>query len=414
MYNQLSKNIKEKFQVIYSEHKPGGLVIFKSQNQKWGVIKNDSEILIAAQYESMQFEENKNWFIGVNFNKGNRDGNWSYYIHSVDGNLKYQTKKYNSIGIDSFGNIICKKGNEFGLLNDDLEEIISPKYKILNSLSKTLFQAKVAHKFGIIDFKEQIIHDFTISNVFGSFKNDLLVINENEQFYQIDSKGLQKNVLPYTHIIRAKSNTYLAPNMDDKNKFKIVANGTNKNKGYEIDDMFNISGNWGIIDEKGDVVIKPQYAFIDFFRSCKYYKVAEGKLEFDFNGDDKWIAKGVNWGIIGKGNTILIPLKYDWIEEISENTFAVNIGGTIFYNDNYQEDYWTVKGGRWGVLNIKNEEIVPIEYSSIMLNWFRVKDFVFVQKNTIRFNGELEYDVFDFQGNKIERNKPNYKEHRFY
>jgi len=57
---------------------------------------------------------------------------------------------------------------------------------------------------------------------------------------------------------------------------------------------------------------------------------------------------------------------------------------------------------------------VPIEYDTIMLNWFRVKDFVFVQKNTAHFNGELAYDVFDFNGKKIERNKPNYKEHMFY
>jgi len=186
------------------------------------------------------------------------------------------------------------------------------------------------------------------------------------------------------------------------------------NEDYEIDDMFNYSGNWAILDEIGNVIIEPQFAFIDFFRSSEYYKVAEGKLNFDFNSDDKWVVKGVNWGVIGNDNSELIPTEYDWIEEISENLFAVNIGGTVFYNDNYQEEYWTVKGGKWGVRNKNHKEIVPVEYDSIMLNWFRVKDFIFVQKNTVQFNGDLDYDVFDFKGRKVERNKPNYKEHMFY
>lgn len=414
MDNQLPRNIRDKFQVIYSEHKPGGFAIFKSQNQKWGVIKNDSKVIIPAQYESMQFEENKDWFIGVNFNKESGDKNWSYFFHSVDGNLKFKTDYYNSIRVDSFGNIICKLGNGFGLLNDKFEEIISPKYARLNSLSKNLFQAKTNKEFGIIDIKEQIIHDFVISEILGNFKNESLIINVNGKFYQINSSTLDKNELPYSFIIRPYSNTYLAPNKEDRNKYKAVLNGTKINEDYEIDDMFNYSGNWAILDEIGNVIIEPRFAFIDFFRSLEYYKVAEGKLNFEFNSQDKWVVKGGKWGVIGNDNCGLIPIEYDWIEEISENLFAVNIGGTVFYNDNYQEEYWTVKGGKWGVRNNNHEEIVPVEYDSIMLNWFRVKDFIFVQKNTVQFNGDLDYDVFDFKGRKIERNKPNYKEHMFY
>ncbi|MGD1840967.1 MAG: WG repeat-containing protein [Thermonemataceae bacterium] len=414
MHNHLPAHIKEKFQVTYSEYKADGFTLFKAQNQQWGVVKNDSEILIVAQYDSISYQENKRWFIGVNFNKASTTKRWSYFIHSVDGQLKVQTDQYDSISVDTFGHIICKRDRQFGLLNDDLEEVITPKYESLKAISKDLLQAEKHHAFGLIDNKEKIIYDFTISNIFGSLQNGWLIIQENGQFYHINPYQLKRIALPYSHILRASSNTYAAPNKNDLDKFKTVVDGLNIHEDYDIDDFFNLSGKWGIMDCNGEALIAPSYTFIDFFRSTNYYKVASGKIQFELSEEGNWIAKGGKWGVINKCNEVAVPLKFDWIEEISENLFAVNLGGVVYYNDDFQENYWTAKGGKWGVINIEGAVVVPIEYDTLMLNWFRVKDYIFVQKNTTTFKGALAHDVYDFQGNKIEKNKPDYRKHIFY
>lgn len=410
MYNQLPEKIKKKFKVIYSELKSDGFTIYKSQDQKWGVIKNDSELIIDARYESIQYEEVKNWFIGVNFSKENRDKNWSYYFHADDGKLISQTNQYSTIKIDKFGNIICKKDNKFGLLNDNLQAIIEPKYEQLSSLRGNLFRAKSNQKYGIIDKNESIIYDFIFSQSFGTFNNDLLIIEEESKYYQIDSKGKKRKKLEYAKILRATSNTYAAPLKEDENKFKVLTDASMIKDEFDIDDMFSFSGKWGIIDYDGSEIIEPKYSFIDFLRSTNYYKVAVGQMKFELSEDGKWMAKGSKWGIINKGDKFLISANFTWVEEISDNIFAVNLGGIVYYNDNY----WTVRGGKWGVMNGEAKNIVPIEYDCIMLSWFRVKDFLFVQKGTDAFNGELEYDVYDFEGNKIIKNKPNYRKHMFY
>ena len=84
-------------------------------------------------------------------------------------------------------------------------------------------------------------------------------------------------------------------------------------------------------------------------------------------------------------------------------------GGQVYYNDDYQEDYWTIKGGKLGVYN-GQQLITPVEYASIDKNWFRVKDYIFVRKE----DQPEEYDVYTFDGQKLETNKPNPRNHMYY
>jgi len=57
--------------------------------------------------------------------------------------------------------------------------------------------------------------------------------------------------------------------------------------------------------------------------------------------------------------------------------------------------------------------ITPVQYDTIDLSWFRVKDYIFVQNGAEYFNGRSkDYDVYTFQGERIVRNKPNPKNHR--
>jgi hypothetical protein len=234
-------------------------------------------------------------------------------------------------------------------------------------------------------------------------------------FFEKTGKKIQD--LPYSYILPARSNTYAAPDTINRNKFKIIQQGQVREEDLEAFEMLYYQGKWGILDEAGKELIPCQYAYIDFFRNPQYFKVATGTLTTDVEENSHHICcVGGKWGVINVENQIIVPLLYEWVEEIHETLWAVNIGGKVFYNDDYQEDYWTVRGGKWGVVNTKGKLIVPVQYDVYMKNWFRVKDFIFVQNDndTPYLDDTKPFDVYDFEGNQILNNKPNPKNHIFY
>jgi hypothetical protein len=146
--------------------------------------------------------------------------------------------------------------------------------------------------------------------------------------------------------------------------------------------MIRYQGKWGIINGAGNIIIPNDYSFVDFLRNPKYFKVCIGEIEVvDYEDDDEnYITsiKNVKWGIVDINNEIIIPIEYDWIDEVESTVWVVYKGGTVFYNDDYQEDYWTINNAKLGVYNL-TKLITPIEYDVIKKNWFRIKDYIFVQ-----------------------------------
>ena len=182
--------------------------------------------------------------------------------------------------------------------------------------------------------------------------------------------------------------------------------------------MIRYQGKWGIIDGAGEVIIPNNYCFVDFLRNPKYFKVGIGKIEVidDEDDDENYLTsiKNVKWGIVDFNNEIIVPIEYDWIDEVESTIWVVYKGGTVFYNDDYQEDYWTIKNAKLGVYNLQ-KLITPIEYDTIKTNWFRIKDYIFVQNGKNYFDdNSTEYDVFTLEGKKIEANKPKPKDYTYY
>lgn len=57
-------------------------------------------------------------------------------------------------------------------------------------------------------------------------------------------------------------------------------------------------------------------------------------------------------GIIDANNKVILPIEYDWIDEDSATSWIVYRGGKVFYNDDYQENYWMIKGARVHVYHL--------------------------------------------------------------
>jgi hypothetical protein len=137
-----------------------------------------------------------------------------------------------------------------------------------------------------------------------------------------------------------------------------------------------IGGQWGVINEKGEIIIEAKYQYIDIFQEGLAYfyqddlvgfinKKGEVTIKAQFKeargfseGRAAFLDETTNqWGFIDTSGTIVIPPKYTMVRDFSEGTALVNIGGICFYEFCVE---WG--GGLVGVIDLDGNEIVPIEY----------------------------------------------------
>jgi hypothetical protein len=257
-----------------------------------------------------------------------------------------------------------------------------------------------------------IILDFSYDEIFNISKNQKIIVkNKHSQYYSFSINNCLLESLPFGKILYPSSNTYAAPSVESFKLFKSVVNCV-ENDEFEEHEISKYKGKWGIIEVDGEVKIPCDYDYIDFLRNPNFFKVCKGNLQFkDEEDNNRLILENAKWGVIDSNNNEIVPAEYDWIDEVESVIWVVYKGGQVFYNDNCQEDYWTIKRGKLGVYNL-GKLIIPIEYDTISLSWYRVKDYIFVQNGTECFDSNSKnYDVYTFEGEKIERDKPDPQNH---
>ncbi len=428
-YNLLPGHIKRKFEIVYSELIYDNITMFKNKHEKWGVIINRLKFGLVSSYEYLV----EPIYNGVSFNKilnliaahlyennvFHQDKNIVFYF-DLNGVIVWQSKKGESIlRIDEYGNIFLKRDNKIGLLNQTFSQIIAPKYELLDAIKSNLLKAFLNEKYGIINFSDETILDFSFDEIFDTIKDNKVIVRKDETYFTFNIETYVLTKLPYAKILRASSNTYKAPSQESFNYYKSISNII-ENQDYDDYnfEIFKYKGNWGIIDAAGEIIIPNDYTYIDFLRNPKYFKVGLGEIEiFEFEDENEYnrtAIKNIKWGIVDINNQVIVPIEYDWIDEVESTVWVVYKGGTVYYNDDYQEDYWTIKNGKLGVYNF-NKLITPIEYDVIKKNWFRIKEYIFVQNGKEYFDdNSKDYDVYTLEGNQIKFNKPKPRDYTYY
>ena len=124
-----------------------------------------------------------------------------------------------------------------------------------------------------------------------------------------------------------------------------------------LDFFKNEKGKKGVKNNKGEIIIKPEYDFV--------YSFAQGIIAVNKGGsiyDEEANADGGKWGFFNFSGNEITPLKYDNARPLSnsiQNPFvAVNIGcngsGLGYCSD-----------GLWGIIDKTGEEIVSLKYNYI-------------------------------------------------
>ena len=424
-YNKLPNNIKRKFKIVYSELLYENISIFKDESENWGVLKEIKKneffhtyvCIVKPIYNSINFNRSLGLIQVVKY----KNDQWDQHTNidsffDLEGKLIWESPIGVSIFIDKFGNIISCLKDKYGLLNKKFETIINPIYDNLLAIDNSYLIAKQNGNYGITDINNRIILELDYSEIIDEvLKNSLLVRDNNNKYHSFNLEDKLLVPLSFDKILLGTSNSNGKFNERKQRFFKSIINYSQNEDDFIDAEMLKHKGKWGIIEANGDVKIPNEYDYIDCLRNPNYFKVCKGNLSFseeeDEEGNYRVYAENAKWGIIDSNNNIVVPIEYDWIEDIESTIWVVYKGGKVYYNDDYQEDYWTIKGGKLGVYN-SNKLITPIEYDAVFKNWYRVKDYIFVQKGNQYFDINSEtYDVFTFDGKIIDTNKPDPKNH---
>jgi|GEM_PF-5172104 len=240
------------------------------------------------------------------------------------------------------------------------------------------------------NFYLEEIHDYYLFEV-SKMLDDIVV------YSLIDNNGILYSEDFYNTIVVNKENDKAILQKDDFTFSLDIKNRIIKKLSYNMiydsnDSLVKIVINqnslfkYGVIDYKGNEIIKPIFDFIDFTLEKDRFKVFSGIYEWvsnkEFRNEFEIIKENVKssyqlnepylegkllngkWGIINSNLEHIIAAEYDWIEEYSEDFYLVNIGGEIYkyaYYDleaaeNFDKeisihDQIAVLGGKWFKIN---------------------------------------------------------------
>ncbi len=258
----------------------------------------------------------------------------------------------------------------YGIVNEDGDYVVKPKYK------------EVDFNFG--------------------YKTGLsYVIDKNDKYGFIDQTG--KEVVPCKYdnatgfenglsVVKVKTGEYdYKFGLMDTTGKEVIPLKWGRMEHYPLDHVLVVgeenASKVGVIDEKGKVIIAPQYAFWS-------KRISNGLWP---------VGRNDTCGVVNLKNETIVPFEYYMIESYSDKLkvapakkdgkwgYIDRTGKAVvpfIYNDAWGGDYYLTvkKDGKWGVIDINNKVIIPFEYYSI--------DSVFEKSVwVVKNEGESSYEI---------------------
>lgn len=214
--------------------------------------------------------------------------------------------------------------------------------------------------------------DETISFEFDyvtNFKNGISFVRKDSKWGAIDTNGTVIIPLKYSYIDYASWND-------------------------SVIQVFNDSRNWGILSNKGELLIKPQYKIIQGSYHGQYL-VGDSKRKFKYINKEGGLSfpaiKSANYGVF-KDGVAMVGIRRKW--GMIDSTGETLIEPLYRVIGDYNSTYFTAKlKASWQIYNYNSEELLSFNPRRIT---YLGKDF---------FIGSKKYKlgVFDLEGKKIIR-----------
>ncbi|MEK7433705.1 MAG: WG repeat-containing protein [Cyanobacteriota bacterium] len=398
------ENLKKMTDFIYDQiilnYSPKNYLIFKI-NGKYGAIDFDIKPIISPKYDFLKETGlRNNVFIATLDNK-------SFLLEAnteeIISNKYRDLYEFSSI----FNFLIARneKDNIFthGLIDLNGKEILEPKYNSISVLNNEYLIAELGGKETIFDKNLKIVESITYPY---PDKEGYFLIKKDGKTGLLNKSGARIAEPKYDHF------SFLTDNF-----ISVNIGGTKKTQGSSLVEPIEYieGGLYGVIDTTGKIIIEPVYEGLFYYEtylsdsyeySSNYFytnknnkqflfdKTGKKLIESDFNlgkiYKDKYIiiskARRQPYGIIDlKGNVIIEPI-YKSIEKIGDlllaetsyDFFTINIDekSMLKISSKYSlvkqlnnENLFIVSiNNKFGLINMKGEIIIPIEYENLELN----------------------------------------------
>lgn len=287
--------------------------------------------------------------------------------------------KYDKIAQMREGHAGVILNRRFGFVNAQGKEVLSPSYQEIRYFDDGLIGAKRNDYYGYIDTTGKVRIPFKYDEI-GRFYEGICYVRKGRKyaFYKASGKALTK--LWYEDL------SYAAAQHDEPYY------GVDREYAFfEGLAMVRRNGKFGYIDQNGKEVIRPQYDFAYPFseglakveKNGKYGFIdSKGRLAVDFQFKDfeiqikeidptqpskptfrngyydatgffnkgyAVVSKGNKMGIIDQEGNVVVPIKYDFVNQPAEN-------GLVLVRNNW----------KYGYVNLEGKEVIPPFYEEAM------------------------------------------------
>lgn len=260
-----------------------------------------------------------------------------------------------------------KKNGKWGFSDKNQKILIEPEYDWVEPFSNGIAVIGIGDLYYFIDKKGNKLNNEGYDDAF-AFSEELAVIEKNGKMGAINRVG--NLVVPTEYDdLGNESNGLLYAEKDGKffylnAKGNIVFNISFLNASTFKNNVAQVTTERGkgIINSNGEFVI-PAY-----FKQIKDFKEHYYALEND----------SLKWGIIGESNDTLLPFKYDYVGQLSENR------AVVFQNDKY------------GFIDSTGSFVVPLEKETKIIS----KELLIYKNNHVPFEKKGKIGLMDTLGEK--------------
>lgn len=183
----------------------------------------------------------------------------------------------------------CSLDDKWGVINFKSEWVIKPFYDFVEIINDTYFVVEVNEKFGIIDNNNEFIVEPKYEDISIVNNQDVLIVKTNSQFGLIDLNGNEILSAEYEIIESLKSN-FLKIKRDGKfgiyslnnmafsiiPKFQIIVINNFLKDSYVVLQ----ENKFGIIDENGVFIIKPDFDYLEVLNKRYLLAVTDGNYGY--------------------------------------------------------------------------------------------------------------------------------------
>lgn len=353
-----------------------GIYLHTDEYNNKTIRNKQNQVLIEAALERIIYDKENHCLICHQYD---RKGLWLYYVSDQ----KKVFRPYNYIGLPSAYMRYRTYGynNRIGILNKDYTELTKAKYSNIRMIWGDYFLADINK----VDFAEQVLIDLrgveilnNIEYIYSEHRiNDTILLKDLQGGYLLfNLSDYSKRYLPYYWIWLCRVPT------GKGSETKVVADLILAMKETEETfEGYTIKKPKGtVLNAEGKELFPPEYDSIAFVEKehLLHFEVGTGdlflwkELAEDFEHFDGSRFAPMLYGIIDlKGQTI-IPIEYTKISLIKDQFYKVNQGARLSFEVDYggyayDEPFWCwfVEGGKYGLYDLKGNLLLPVAYDDI-------------------------------------------------